>query len=89
MHGLTVRQKYNAQIAPVHLWNGCPAANAAVLLNLLTSRISYNAFDPFEADERAIRPLPDVLKVTGEPHTGKIAQALLTRKAKRSNETQD
>ena len=68
MHGLTVGEKYNTQIA-------------AVALYLLPRWMRYNALDPLKANNGAVGTLTHRLEVARESHPRNLAQAWLTGKA--------
>jgi len=58
MHGLSIREQYNAQELAVHLRNRCPAANPPILLDGFIDRVLYNALNPLVANDNAVRSLP-------------------------------
>jgi hypothetical protein len=75
VHGLTIGEKYNAQVAAVHLSDWRPAANPTVALNLLSNWMFDDVLDPLQPNRPAIRALTHVLEVSCEPHFDRLAQA--------------
>ncbi len=68
MDGLPVRQQNAPQIPPVHLRNGRPTANPAILLNDFFLRVVNDMLNPFLLDDGAIWALTRGMKVLGEFH---------------------
>ena len=68
MDGFPVRQQNDPQIPPVHLRNGCPTANPAILLNDFFLRVVNDVLDPFLLDDGTIRTVTHGMEVLGEFH---------------------
>jgi hypothetical protein len=65
---LTVRQKYNPQVLPAHLWNLRPSPNTTIGLNDLLRRLLNGALNPILFDDCSIRALPHFFKVPSKLH---------------------
>lgn len=63
MHGLTVREHYNPQVAAVHLGDGRPSPDASVLLNLLTKGMIDHLLYPLQPNHGPIRPLAHRMEI--------------------------
>ncbi len=68
MYGLAVFKEYDSQISALHLVNGRPSTNAAVLLNDLFDWIVHDMAYPLQSNTRAVGATAHLLEILREFH---------------------